>query len=153
MKNLFEYNNFNNIYIKKNNNTSDFFRNEYFDIFISNNKVGYFILSDNEYDDFGVKEYFDTNDIIYLSFIEIDSSERKKGILGNTITWLKKYLSSKDVEYLVLRIDNESVVDVKTLESIYIKLGFKNFEPDNFHDLYYQYSEDPNDVIFMYLSL
>jgi GNAT superfamily N-acetyltransferase len=113
---------------------------EYNEIIVNGEKVGYIILSPAR------KEYYwvDVNLPNPLAIVDIKIFQqfRGKNYMKETMNWLYKFAKDNGYKSLFLRVDDDSEISQEILLQIYIKYGFS---------VYKTYDDD--DDIFMYKSL
>jgi hypothetical protein len=113
---------------------------EYNDIIVDGEKVGYIILSPAR------KEYYwvDVNLPNPLAIVDIKILEqfRGKSYMRETMEWLYNFAKENGYKSLFLRVDDESEIDSETLYQIYQKYGFSKYR-----------TTDDEDDIFMYKVL
>jgi hypothetical protein len=123
---------------------------DFYDIYKSDEKVGYLVLSTDKYEDYDFEELLEGS-VIYLNFIRLQES----GILRSTIIELKKILEP-EWDNLVLEVDGHDYNLFKDLKSKYESVGFIGIMPDNIgeFDLGLADEIDPyEEDVFMYLPL
>jgi hypothetical protein len=110
--------------------------NQYNEIYVENEKVGYIILAPAR------KEYYwlDLNlpNPLAIVDIKIFNQFRGKKYMTETMNWLYDFAKKNGYKSLFLRIDDNSEIDVETLNKIYVKNGFS------------VYRNNEDDDIFMY---
>jgi hypothetical protein len=110
---------------------------EYNDIIVNGEKVGYIILSPAR------KEYYwvDVNlpNPLAIVDIKIFNQFRGKNYMKETMNWLYNFAKDNGYNSLFLRVDDDSEVSQETLFQIYQKYGFKVYR-----------TTDDEDDIFMY---
>jgi len=113
---------------------------EYNDIFVDGNKIGYIILSPAR------KEYYwvDINlpNPLALVDIKIFNEFRGKNYLTETMKWLEGFAKDKGYKSLFLRVDDNSEISSDILFQIYQKYGFRPYK-----------TVDDEEDIFMYKNL
>jgi hypothetical protein len=113
---------------------------EYNDIFVDGNKIGYIILSPAR------KEYYwvDINlpNPLALVDIKIFNEFRGKNYLTETMEWLEGFAKDRGYKSLFLRIDDNSEISSDILFQIYQKYGFRPYK-----------TVDEEEDIFMYKNL
>jgi hypothetical protein len=113
---------------------------EYNDIIVNGEKVGYIILSPAR------KEYYwiDVNlpNPLAIVDIKIFNQFRGKNYMKETMNWLYNFAKDNGYNSLFLRVDDDSEVSQETLFQIYQKYGFKVYR-----------TTDDEDDIFMYKLL
>lgn len=113
---------------------------EYNDIIVNGEKVGYIILSPAR------KEYYwvDVNlpNPLAIVDIKIFSQFRGKNYMKETMNWLYNFAKDNGYKSLFLRVDDDSEISQETLFQIYQKYGFKVYR-----------TTDDEDDIFMYKLL
>lgn len=113
---------------------------EYNDIFVDGNKIGYIILSPAR------KEYYwvDINlpNPLALVDIKILNEFRGKNYLTETMRWLEGFAKDKGYKSLFLRVDDNSEISSDILFQIYQKYGFRPYK-----------TVDEEEDIFMYKNL
>ena len=113
---------------------------EYNDIFVNGEKVGYIILSPAR------KEYYwvDVNLPNPLAIVDIKilNQFRGKNYMKETMNWLYNFAKENDYKSLFLRVDDNSEISQETLVQIYQKYGFHLYK-----------TTDDEDDIFMYKLL
>lgn len=113
---------------------------EYNDIFVDGEKVGYIILSPAR------KEYYwvDVNlpNPLAIVDIKIFNQFRGKNYMKETMNWLYNFAKEKGYKSLFLRVDDDSEISQETLFQIYQKQGFSVYR-----------TTDDEDDIFMYKLL
>jgi hypothetical protein len=113
---------------------------EYNDIFVDGNKIGYIILSPAR------KEYYwvDINlpNPLALVDIKILNEFRGKNYLTETMKWLEGFAKDKGYKSLFLRVDDNSEISSDILFQIYQKYGFRPYK-----------TVDEEEDIFMYKNL
>lgn len=113
---------------------------EYNDIFVDGEKVGYIILAPAR------KEYYwvDINLPNPLAIVEIKifNQFRGKNYMKETMNWLYDFSKENGFKSLFLRVDDDSEISQETLYQIYAKLGFSTYR-----------TIDSEDDIFMYKML
>jgi GNAT superfamily N-acetyltransferase len=113
---------------------------EYNDIIVDGEKVGYIILSPAR------KEYYwvDVNPPNPLAIVDIKifPQFRGKNYMKETMNWLYNFAKESGYKSLFLRVDNDSEVSQETLFQIYQKYGFSVYR-----------TTDDEDDIFMYKLL
>ena len=113
---------------------------EYSDIFVDGEKVGYIILSPAR------KEYYwvDVNLPNPLAIVEIKilNQFRGKNYMKETMNWLYNFAKENGYKSLFLRVDDDSEISQETLFKIYQKYGFSVYR-----------TTDDEDDIFMYKLL
>ena len=118
------------------NPTSD----EYNDIIVNGEKVGYIILSPAR------KEYYwvDVNLPNPLAIVDIKilNQFRGKNYMKETMNWLYNFAKENGYKSLFLRVDDDSEISQDTLFKIYQKYGFSVYR-----------TTDDEDDIFMYKLL
>jgi hypothetical protein len=111
---------------------------EYNDIIIDGEKVGYIILSPAR------KEYYwvDVNLPNPLAIVDIKilNQFRGKNYMKETMNWLYIFAKDNGFKSIFLRVDDDSEISQETLVQIYNKLGFK---------IYKTYDDNEGDI-FMY---
>jgi hypothetical protein len=114
--------------------------NEYNDIIVDGEKVGYIILSPAR------KEYYwvDVNLPNPLAIVEIKifNQFRGKNYMKDTMSWLYDFAKNNGYKSLFLRVDDDSEISQETLFQIYQKYGFSVYR-----------TTDDEDDIFMYKLL
>ncbi len=114
--------------------------NEYNDIIVDGEKVGYIILSPAR------KEYYwvDVNLPNPLAIVEIKifNQFRGKNYMKDTMSWLYDFAKNNGYKSLFLRVDDDSEINQETLFQIYQKYGFSVYR-----------TTDDEDDIFMYKLL
>ena len=110
---------------------------EYNDIIVNDEKVGYIILSPAR------KEYYwlDINLPNPLAIVEIKilNQFRGKNYMKETINWLYNFAKENGYKSLFLRVDDDSEISQDTLFKIYQKYGFSVYR-----------TTDDEDDVFMY---
>ena len=113
---------------------------EYNDIFVDGEKVGYIILSPAR------KEYYwvDVNlpNPLAIVDIKIFNQFRGKNYMKETMNWLYNFAKENEYKSLFLRVDDDSEISQETLLQIYQKYGFSVYR-----------TTDDEDDIFMYKLL
>ena len=113
---------------------------EYNDIFVDGEKVGYIILSTAR------KEYYwvDVNLPNPLAIVDIKilNQFRGKNYMKETMNWLYNFAKENGYKSLFLRVDDDSEISQETLFKIYQKYGFSVYR-----------TTDDEDDIFMYKLL
>lgn len=113
---------------------------EYNNIIVDGEKVGYIILSPAR------KEYYwvDVNlpNPLAIVDIKIFPQFRGKNYMKDTMNWLYNFAKDNGYNSLFLRVDDDSEVSQETLFQIYQKYGFKVYR-----------TTDDEDDIFMYKLL
>jgi RimJ/RimL family protein N-acetyltransferase len=113
---------------------------EYNDIIVDGEKVGYIILSPAR------KEYYwvDVNlpNPLAIVDIKIFKQFRGKNYMKDTMNWLYDFAKDNDYKSLFLRVDDDSEISQETLFQIYQKYGFSVYR-----------TTDDEDDIFMYKLL
>ena len=113
---------------------------EYNDIIVDGEKVGYIILSPAR------KEYYwvDVNLPNPLAIVEIKifNQFRGKNYMKDTMSWLYDFAKNNGYKSLFLRVDDDSEISQETLFQIYQKYGFSVYR-----------TTDDEDDIFMYKLL
>ena len=113
---------------------------EYNDIFVDGEKVGYIILSPAR------KEYYwvDVNlpNPLAIVDIKIFNQFRGKNYMKETMNWLYNFAKENGYKSLFLRVDDDSEISQETLFQIYQKYGFSVYR-----------TTDDEDDIFMYKLL
>lgn len=113
---------------------------EYNDIIVNGEKVGYIILSPAR------KEYYwvDVNlpNPLAIVDIKIFPQFRGKNYMKETMNWLYNFAKDNGYKSLFLKVDNDSEVSQETLFQIYKKYGFSVYR-----------TTDNEDDIFMYKLL
>ena len=113
---------------------------EYNDIFVNDEKVGYIILSPAR------KEYYwvDVNLSNPLAIVDIKIFDqfRGKNYMKETMNWLYDFAKENGYKSLFLRVDDDSEISQETLFQIYQKYGFSVYR-----------TTDDEDDIFMYKLL
>ena len=113
---------------------------EYNDIFVDGEKVGYIILSPAR------KEYYwvDVNLPNPLAIVDIKilNQFRGKNYMKETMNWLYNFAKENGYKSLFLRVDDDSEISQETLFKIYQKYGFSVYR-----------TTDDEDDIFMYKLL
>jgi hypothetical protein len=113
---------------------------EYNDIVVDGEKVGYIILSPAR------KEYYwvDVNlpNPLAIVDIKIFNQFRGKNYMKETMNWLYNFAKDNGYKSLFLRVDDDSEVSQETLFQIYQKYGFSVYR-----------TTDDEDDIFMYKLL
>lgn len=113
---------------------------EYNDIIVDGEKVGYIILSPAR------KEYYwvDVNLPNPLAIVEIKifNQFRGKNYMKDTMSWLYDFAKNNGYKSLFLRVDDDSEINQETLFQIYQKYGFSVYR-----------TTDDEDDIFMYKLL
>jgi hypothetical protein len=113
---------------------------EYNDIIVNGEKVGYIILSPAR------KEYYwiDVNLPNPLAIVDIKilPEFRGKNYMTETMNWLYDFGKNKGYKSLFLRVDDDSEIDSDILYQIYSKYGFSKYR-----------TTDDEDDIFMYKLL
>jgi len=113
---------------------------EYNDIFVDGNKIGYITLSPAR------KEYYwvDINlpNPLALVDIKILNEFRGKNYLTETMKWLEGFAKDKGYKSLFLRVDDNSEISSDILFQIYQKYGFRPYK-----------TVDEEEDIFMYKNL
>jgi hypothetical protein len=113
---------------------------EYNDIYVDGEKVGYIILSPAK------KEYYwvDVNlpNPLAIVDIKIFNQFRGKNYMKDTMNWLYNFAKENDYKSLFLRVDGDSEISQETLFKIYQKYGFSLYR-----------TTDDEDDIFMYKLL
>lgn len=113
---------------------------EYNDIVVDGEKVGYIILSPAR------KEYYwvDVNlpNPLAIVDIKIFNQFRGKNYMKETMNWLYQFAKENGYKSLFLRVDDDSEISQETLFQIYQKYGFKVYR-----------TTDDEDDIFMYKLL
>jgi hypothetical protein len=113
---------------------------EYNDIMVDGEKVGYIILSPAR------KEYYwvDVNlpNPLTIVDIKIFNQFRGKNYMKETMNWLYNFAKENEYKSLFLRVDDDSEISQETLFQIYQKYGFKVYR-----------TIDDEDDIFMYKLL
>ena len=113
---------------------------EYNDIIVDGNKIGYIILSPAR------KEYYwvDINlpNPLALVDIKIFNEFRGKNYLTETMKWLEEFAKDKGYKSLFLRVDDNSEISSDILFQIYQKYGFRPYK-----------TVDEEEDIFMYKNL
>ena len=113
---------------------------EYNDIFVNGEKVGYIILSPAR------KEYYwvDVNLPNPLAIVDIKilNQFRGKNYMKETMNWLYNFAKENGYKSLFLRVDDDSEISQETLFQIYQKYGFSVYR-----------TTDDEDDIFMYKLL
>ena len=113
---------------------------EYNDIFVNGEKVGYIILSPAR------KEYYwvDVNLPNPLAIVDIKilNQFRGKNYMKETMNWLYNFSKENGYKSLFLRVDDDSEISQETLFKIYQKYGFSVYR-----------TTDDEDDIFMYKLL
>ena len=113
---------------------------DYNDIFVDGEKVGYIILAPAR------KEYYwvDVNLPNPLAIVDIKilSQFRGKSYMKETMDWLYDFAKENGYKSLFLRVDDDSEISQETLFKIYQKLGFSTYR-----------TTDDEDDIFMYRLL
>lgn len=113
---------------------------EYNDIFVDGEKVGYIILSPAR------KEYYwvDVNlpNPLAIVDIKIFNEFRGKNYMKETMNWLYNFAKENGYKSLFLRVDDESEISQEILFQIYQKYGFSVYR-----------TTDDEDDIFMYKLL
>ena len=113
---------------------------EYNDIFVDGEKVGYIILSPAR------KEYYwvDVNLPNPLAIVDIKilNQFRGKNYMRETMNWLYNFAKENGYKSLFLRVDDDSEISQETLFKIYQKYGFSKYR-----------TTDDDDDIFMYKLL
>ena len=113
---------------------------EYNDIFVDGEKVGYIILSPAR------KEYYwvDVNlpNPLAIVDIKIFNQFRGKNYMKETMKWLYNFAKENGYKSLFLRVDDDSEISQETLFQIYQKYGFSVYR-----------TTDDEDDIFMYKLL
>jgi GNAT superfamily N-acetyltransferase len=113
---------------------------EYNDIIVNGEKVGYIILSPAR------KEYYwvDVNlpNPLAIVDIKIFPQFRSKNYMKETMNWLYNFAKDNGYKSLFLRVDDDSEVSQETLFQIYQKYGFSVYR-----------TTDDEDDIFMYKLL
>lgn len=113
---------------------------EYNDIFVDGNKIGYIVLSPAR------KEYYwmDINLPNPLSLVDIKifNEFRGKNYLTETMKWLEGFAKDKGYKSLFLRVDDNSEISSDILFQIYQKYGFRPYK-----------TVDEEEDIFMYKLL
>jgi hypothetical protein len=113
---------------------------EYNEIYVDDEKVGYIILSPAK------KEYYWVDNILpdplAIVDIKIFSQFRNKKYMTKTMNWLYDFARENGYKSLFLRIDNDSEINEETLFKIYQKYGFSFYR-----------TTDNEDDIFMYKLL
>ena len=113
---------------------------DYNDIFVDGEKVGYIILSPAR------KEYYwiDVNLPNPLAIVDIKilNQFRGKNYMKETMNWLYNFAKENGYKSLFLRVDDDSEISQETLFQIYQKYGFSVYR-----------TTDDEDDIFMYKLL
>ena len=113
---------------------------EYNDIFVDGEKVGYIILSPAR------KEYYwvDVNlpNPLAIVDIKIFNQFRGKNYMKESMNWLYNFAKENEYKSLFLRVDDDSEISQETLLQIYQKYGFSVYR-----------TTDDEDDIFMYKLL
>jgi hypothetical protein len=113
---------------------------EYNDIIVDGEKIGYIILSPAR------KEYYwvDVNLANPLAIVEIKifNQFRGKNYMKDTMSWLYDFAKNNGYKSLFLRVDDDSEISQETLFQIYQKYGFSVYR-----------TTDDEDDIFMYKLL
>lgn len=113
---------------------------EYNDIFVDGEKIGYIILSPAR------KEYYwvDINlpNPLALVDIKIFNEFRGKNYLTETMKWLEGFAKDRGYKSLFLRVDDNSEISSDILFQIYQKYGFRPYK-----------TVDEEEDIFMYKNL
>lgn len=113
---------------------------DYNDIFVDVDKVGYIILASAR------KEYYwlDVNLPNPLAIVDIKilNQFRGKNYMRETMNWLYNFAKEKGYKSLFLRVDDDSEISQDTLYKIYQKFGFSTYR-----------TTDDEDDIFMYKLL
>jgi len=113
---------------------------EYNDIFVDGEKVGYIILSPAR------KEYYwvDVNlpNPLAIVDVKIFNKFRGKKYMKETMNWLYNFAKKNKYKSLFLRVDDDSETSQETLFQIYQKYGFSEY-----------ITTDDDDDIFMYMLL
>ena len=113
---------------------------EYNDIYVDGEKVGYIILSPAK------KEYYwiDVNLPNPLAIVDIKilNQFRGKNYMRETMNWLYTFAKENGYKSLFLRVDDDSEISQDTLYKIYQKFGFSTYR-----------TTDDEDDIFMYKLL
>lgn len=113
---------------------------EYNDILVDGEKVGYIILSPAR------KEYYwvDVNLPNPLAIVDIKilNQFRGKGYMKETVNWLYNFAKENGYGSIFLRVDDDSETSQETLFQIYLKYGFSVYK-----------TTDEDDDIFMYKLL
>lgn len=113
---------------------------EYNDILVDDEKVGYIILSPAR------KEYYwvDVNLPNPLAIVDIKilNQFRGKSYMKETMNWLYNFAKENGYGSIFLRVDDDSETSQETLFQIYLKYGFSVYK-----------TTDEDDDIFMYKLL
>jgi hypothetical protein len=123
---------------------------DFYDIYKSDEKVGYLVTSTDKYEDYNFEEILEGS-IIYLNFIRL----QENGILRPVITELTKILEP-EWDNIVLEVDGHDYNLFKELKAKYESVGFIGITPDNISefDLGLADEIDPyEEDVFMYLPL
>ena len=110
---------------------------EYNDIFVDGEKVGYIILSPAR------KEYYwvDVNlpNPLAIVDIKIFNQFRGKNYMKETMNWLYTFSKENGYKSLFLRVDDDSEISQDTLFEIYQKYGFSVYRTGDDEDLIFMY--------------
>ena len=110
---------------------------EYNDIFVDGEKVGYIILSPAR------KEYYwvDVNlpNPLAIVDIKIFNQFRGKNYMKETMNWLYTFSKENGYKSLFLRVDDDSEISQDTLFEIYQKCGFSVYRTGDDEDLIFMY--------------
>lgn len=110
---------------------------DYNEIYVNGEKVGYIILSPAR------KEYYwvDVNLPDPLSIVEIKiySEFRGKGYMKETMNWLYNFAKEKGFKSIFLRVDDDSELSKEMLFKIYQKYGFSVYKTFTDEDDLYMY--------------